>query len=443
MNANINKFGRLRKIEGLRTSDLEGKVVLLRVDHNVVEDGKIKDPFRIDQSIPTIRYLMERKARLVIASHNGRPYDKKVGFIRRDSKNSLLPVVNYLNEKGIPTVSLPDENEAEIRGWDDVQRDQLETLFCLAQQSNPGSKVYYLPNTRFFWGEEGQSEQNEFLNFLSRKIDIHVNDAFASWQPHVSTFQVPARLKQQKRNVYAGLLLAQEVESISSLFDVELPRPFVAVVAGSKFDTKIGVLNKLLAIADHVILGGVINNAYLAATYNLIPPGLSDDQMKQAHDFLSSSQEYAEKIIAPNSIVVGDERGGSSNLKKLKVDFAYSKETKYLNGNWSDIGDYDPNVGELIANAGTIFVNAVMGHFPYFTQGTDKLYRMIIENKAARKIFGGGDTLDALKQLYPDFYEQAMIGEQNAYLSTGGGATLQAVESGSPYEMDIVKVLCK
>jgi phosphoglycerate kinase len=206
------------------------------VDHNVVKGGIIRDPYRIDRTIGTLYNIVERGGRIILMTHVGRPRDKKTGEITCDPSTSIEPIAAYLERKLHSKIHVPAfhvEDERGIHG--------IDTSINLAIKDLRQHKVggIYLPNTRWFEGEEATGDLREsFVRQLAGLADVFVNDAFGSWQPHVSTHDIANYLPS-----YAGFLMQEEISHLDQVLRAE--RPFVAVVAGAKYDTKIGPLNEL------------------------------------------------------------------------------------------------------------------------------------------------------------------------------------------------------
>ncbi|MCF7919147.1 MAG: phosphoglycerate kinase [Candidatus Cloacimonetes bacterium] len=416
----------------LKDLDVKGKIALVRVDHNVVKKGKIIDPYRIDASLPTLRYLLQEGARIILMSHVGRPRDKKTGEIKISDDTSIEPVVAYLREAGFNAVAmtLPDYDAngiSKLKGGKEIKELKAGKY-----------DIVYLPNTRWFTGEEGDEKEKKALGKqLAALADVFVNDAFGSWQPHASTIE-PARHLPS----CAGFLMEKE---ISHLNDVLKPaRPFVAVVAGSKFDTKIEPLYALLEKADFLVLGGVIYNAYLCARYGFMIKGVSEEDLEAAAEFVEFSKRYRGKIVELQYIVESDSLDSKKKGSYRTHDIKALGKGDFLNY----VLDIDPRsflekkTKKTFAKANTIFVNAVMGLTPLFTEGTIALDETIHANNRARKLFGGGDTLQELNTLLPEIYQQALI-NQRYYFFTGGGTILKVISEKSPYGLEPVKVLLK
>ncbi|MFO7736197.1 MAG: phosphoglycerate kinase, partial [bacterium] len=213
----------------IQDADLRNKVVLVRVDHNVVKKGLIRDPYRIDATIGTLYYINAKGGKIILMTHVGRPRDKKTGVIEIDQNTSVIPIVKYLQKKLHIKIKVPDFYKDEKRGYIGLETSVNHYIKKLQQDE---IDMLYLPNTRWFAGEEAKGDDLErFAISLAGLADIYVNDAFGSWQPHASTVEVAKHLP-----AYAGYLMQKEIENLSRIYEPE--SPFVAVVAGAKFDTK-------------------------------------------------------------------------------------------------------------------------------------------------------------------------------------------------------------
>lgn len=417
----------------IQTADLKGKVVLVRVDHNVVKKGKIQDPYRIDSTVGTLFYIIAKGGKIILMTHQGRPKDKKAGTIKIDDDSSVKPVVNYLRNKLNIDLKIPEFTKDGDKGYIGID-DTIKPL--LQQLKNSVIDGIYLPNTRWFKGEEAKGEEAEsFAKQLAGIADIYVNDAFGSWQAHASTFQVTKYLPS-----YAGFLMQKELVGLDKIFKPE--RLFIAVVAGAKFDTKVASLNALLKTADYLILGGVIYNAYLCAKYNIQIRGIGQEDIEQAKKFVEFSSAYKGKLVELPFIIESDTMEGKIEGQYRKLNIKEIKPGSKLNYVLDASGESftDITVKEAFTKAGTIFVNAVMGFSPYFNEGTVAMYSLIDTNKSALKLYGGGDTLDELKKLLPGIYMTAMDSPKY-YMFTGGGAVLKAIEEGSYTGIEPVRAL--
>ena len=420
---------RLRRIQ---QADMKGKVVLLRVDHNVVKKGEIKDPYRIDATIGTLYAIAAAGRKPILMTHVGRPRDKKTGRITCREGESIGPIVRYLEEKlpvsiHIPTLE-PDPEKGIL---------QLGTSLdpAIADLKEGKIAMIYLPNIRWFAGEEAKGPVREALaDELASLADLYINDAFGSWRAHASTYDVATRLPS-----YAGILLQKELKNLYRVLAPE--RPFVAVVAGAKYDTKIGPLKSLYDRVDHLILGGLMYNTFLAAKYGVSIAGVTAEDKALAAE-LVEMDKAAGKIVELPYLIASEtmEDRVAGRWRSIAInELASDREAPYL-------VDIDPKsfqenrVADIVGSARTIFVNAVMGFMPLFFEGSEAIYRLIGQNASATRLFAGGDTLKELRNLCPGIYMSG-LDDPDTYYFTGGGSVLTALEQGPPYQMKPVEAL--
>ena len=416
----------------IQNADLRDKIVLVRVDHNVVKNGEIHDPYRIDATIGTLYNIVERGGRLILMSHVGRPRDKETGRIKVENNTSIQPIVDYLERKLHTKFSAP-----QFPVDPDVGIRQVDTSINWHIRDLRAHRIggIYLPNTRWFEGEEATGETRErFALQLAGLADVFVNDAFGSWQPNASTYDVARYLPS-----YAGFLMQKELIFLKQVLEPE--RPFVAVVAGAKYDTKIGPLNEIYKKVDHLLLGGVIYNTFLCAKYDVRVAGVGKDDIRAAKELVRQDRQN-KKIVELPFVVESDILEGRVEGKFRTLDvrnFKPGEEYRYLLDVAPESFDA-PGVANVISSAKTILVNAVMGFTPHFYEGSKELDQTIDRNWQAQKLYGGGDTLQEFKNLSPGLYLAAMD-DAKYYFFTGGGTVLKAIEEGSPYGLEPVKAL--
>ena len=420
------------RLRCMEQAKMKGKIVLVRVDHNVVKKGVIKDPYRIEATFGTLYGIAEKGGRPIVMTHVGRPRDKKTGNITCAEADSVRPVVQYLERKlpiRIHLQDFPADAERGILHMDDTLQPAIEAL----KHGRIG--MIYLPNSRWFNGEQGtESERDAFARELGRVADLYVNDAFGSYRAHASTWDVARHLPS-----FAGHLLQKELKNLQSVLEPQ--RPFAAVIAGAKYDTKIGPLKALYTKVDHLILGGLMYNTFLSAKYGIEIAGVSEADRDLARE-LVKIDEREKKIVELSHVVESDrtdrKMDGAYRTRNIR-DFKAGEKCGYLL-------DMDPRsleapvLRDVILGAKTIFVNAVMGLMPSFFDGSQALYRLIATNRSGRKLFGGGDTLQELKNLCPGIYLKG-LDEPETYYFTGGGSVLAAIEQGSPYRLKPVEAL--
>jgi phosphoglycerate kinase len=416
----------------IQDASLDGKIVLVRFDHNVVKKGEIRDPFRIDRTIGTLFHIVERGARPIMMTHIGRPKDKKTGAITCKPSESVEPIAQYLEQKLHTKIHIPKFPADPEKGIMSVDTSVNLAIKELRQKKFGG---IYLPNSRWFYGEESKGEACESLERqLAGLADIYVNDAFGSWQAHASTCGITRHLPS-----YAGFLMQQEIRNLDRVLNPD--RPFLAVVAGAKYDTKIGPLSAIYDKVDSLILGGVIYNTYLCAKYDVRMQGVLDDDILLAKQLVEKDRNQ-KKIVELPHVVESDTLEGrvEGKYRTLSIkDFRPGKSYGYMLD--IDPASFDDSiVASAIGAAKTIFVNAVMGFTPHFSAGSQALDHAIDKNSGAIKMYGGGDTLQEFKDLCPGLY-LSVIDNSNYYFFTGGGTVLTAIEHGSPYGLKPVHAL--
>jgi phosphoglycerate kinase len=422
------------KLPIVQNAPIEGKVVLVRFDHNVVKNGQIRDPYRIDRTLGTLYNIVERGGRPILMTHIGRPRDKKTGEIHCRDEESVRPIVEYLERKLHIKFHIPDFPIARGSGITGIDTSINHAIRALRERRIGG---IYLPNTRWFHAEEaeaGSEVREKFAHQLAGLADIFINDAFGSWQAHVSTSDITEHLES-----YAGFLMQEEILNLDYVLNPV--RPFTAVVAGSKYDTKIGPLYAIYKKADRLILGGVIYNTFLCAKYGIGMAGVSDKDIEAAKE-LVAMDENEKKIVELPYVVESDILDGKveGRYRTLSLkDFRRGNSYGYI----LDIDKEsfsDKTVLDAILHSSTIFVNAVMGFTPHFYSGSQALDETIDRNSHAKKLYGGGDTLQEFKDLCPGLYLSVLDNAQY-YFFTGGGTVLTAIEQGSPYGLKPIQAL--
>lgn len=389
----------------LEQLDVQGKRVLVRVDFNVpVKDGKVSDATRIEAALPTLNYLRERGARLVLISHFGRPKPNEDGSPNR-AKYGLGQIVSKVSECLACPVAFVEDCIGEV-----AER--------AAEALRPG-EVLLLDNSRFYVQEE-QGER-EFARALARLADVYVNDAFgAAHRRHASTVVV-AEFFDAAHKAF-GFLMRKEVDNAQRLLQAP-ERPFVAVVGGAKVSDKILLLERLLDMVDAVIVGGGMAYTFMAARGGSIGKSLLEaDRMDTASNLLEAAARKGVRFLLPSDSVVADAFANDANRQTLPSD---AIPADYMG---LDIGqDAVAEFSALIRTAKTIFWNGPMGVFEMenFAAGTRSIAQAIAEATAvgAFSVVGGGDSVAALHQLGK---AQAV-----SFVSTGGGAMLELLENGT------------
>lgn len=419
----------------LQEANLKGKVVLVRVDHNVVKKGLIHDPYRIDATLGTLYYISAKGGKIILMTHVGRPKKKQTGEINISEDTSVSPIVEYFENKLHVKFKIPEFRQNENKGYLDIETSINHLIRDLKEDRIDG---IYLPNTRWFAGEEAKDETaDRFAYQLAGLADIFVNDAFGSWQPHASTVGVVKYLPS-----YMGFLMQKEIKNLDRIFQPE--KPFISVVAGSKFDTKIDSLYALIEKSDYLILGGVIYNAFLCAKYGIDIKGIEEEDLVHAKDFVKFAAKYPDKLVELPFIVESDTMEEKIESQCRVHNVNELKKGQKLNYvlDVCDSSFKEKHILDIFHQAKTIFVNAVMGYTPHFNEGTIALDQLIDSNVEAIKLYGGGDTMQELKRLLPGLYIVA-LDNPNYYIFTGGGAVLKAIEDGSIKGLEPVTALAK
>jgi len=426
----------MQKIPIIQDADLKGKIVLVRVDHNVAKEHVVKDPFRIDVTFGTLFNILSKGGKLILMSHVGRPRDDKTGKISMDSEYDIKPIVDYLEKKLYTKFIVPDFKEDPKNGGY-VGIDTSVNLLIKKLRKGEIDGIY-LPNIRWFKGEETTGiEAEKFGEQLAGLADVFVNDAFGSWRPHTSTVRVADHLPS-----FAGYLMQHEIESLDQIYFPE--NPTLAIIGGAKYDTKIGPLHSLLKKADRLMMGGIIYNAYLSVKYGIQIKGIDEEELEIARDFLKIAEKYPDELIEPPFIVESDTLDGRvegkyriHDVRKLKPETELNYVVDVAAKSFEEKHIYD-----AIMDAKSIFINAVMGLTPYFSEGSKRLYTLIDENKDANKMFGGGDTLQEFRTLLPGTYISA-VDDPKYYFFAGGGTILKAIHEGNASGLEPVKALIR
>jgi len=380
-----------KSISDLGENELKGKKVLLRVDFNVPMDKQkgITDDTRIVESLPTIKYLIEKGAKVIIVTHLGRP-DGITENLRLD------PIAKRLEEL----------LKKKIVKLDDSIGEEVEQAIS---KMNDG-EVVMLENIRFYKEEEANDET--FARKLADLADIYVNDAFGTaHRAHASTAGVAAFLP-----AVSGFLIQKELDVMGKALK-DPKRPFVAIIGGAKISTKIGVLKNLLSKVDTLVIGGGMVFTLLKAKGLEVGKSLVEDKsMDKAKEFIARAEASKAKVIYGSDVVVANEISDKASTKVVKIEQIPSDMMGV------DIGpETIKEIKEVIKNAGTVVWNGPVGIFeiPKFAKGTNEIARALAESKAI-SIIGGGDSSAAV--------EAAGVADKMTHISTGGGASLEFLE---------------
>jgi phosphoglycerate kinase len=386
----------------IRDLDLAHKHVFMRVDFNVplTEDGaEITDDTRIKETLPSIEYALKHKAKLILASHLGRPKGKV------NLKYSLRPVVDRLR-------TLLDHHLGEktnVAFAPDCVGDIAKEL---ARQLESG-QVLLLENLRFHPEEEANDP--EFAKKLASLCDVYVNDAFGSaHRAHASTEGITHFVKQSA----AGLLMEKELTYLGKALQ-DPARPFVAILGGSKISGKIDVINNLLDKVDTlVIVGGMAYTFQRALGVTTGKSLVEEDRIEMASEALKKAKAKGVKLLLPVDNVLADSFSNDANTQPWDTSRNFPADWQGL-----DIGPKSVAAIEtIVAGARTIVWNGPAGvfEFPKFAVGTNAIAKAVAENQDAISIVGGGDSVAAVKQ--------AGVADQIKHISTGGGASLEFLE---------------
>jgi phosphoglycerate kinase len=372
----------------VRDVPVKGKRVLVRVDFNVpLENGQVADDTRIRAALPTIRYLLEHKAAVILMSHLGRPKGQVRDELRMD------PVAHRLSE---------------LLGQDVIKLDDCvgPDVESAAEGLEPG-QVLLLENLRFHPEEEANDA--DFARKLASLADVYVDDAFGTaHRAHASTAGVAQYLPS-----VAGFLMERELEMLGKAL-TEPARPFVAILGGAKISGKIGVIRSLLSKVDLLLLGGGMANTFLKALGHEVGESLvEDDSLDVASEIM---RDAGDKLLLPVDVVVADAFSEDANTQTVGVE--------HVPPGWRilDIGPRTVALfEERLSSAATVVWNGPMGvfEFPRFAAGTIALASSLARTQAVT-IVGGGDSVAAL--------QQAGLADKMTHVSTGGGASLEFLE---------------
>lgn len=376
----------------IKDIDVKGKRVFCRVDFNVpMQDGKITDDTRIRAALPTIQYLVEQGAKLLLASHLGRPKGKVVEEMR------LTPVADRLSELLGKEVAKVDE------AFGDIVKAKVDAM-------NDGD-VLLLENVRFYPGEE--KNDPELAKSFAQLADIYVNDAFgAAHRAHASTEGVAHYLP-----AVSGFLMEKELDVLGKALS-NPERPFTAIIGGAKVKDKIGVIENLLEKVDNLIIGGGLAYTFIKAQGHEIGQSLlEEDKIDLASSFIKKAQEKGVNFYMPVDAVVADEFSENANTKVVSIE--------EIPADWQAL-DIGPKTAELysgvIKDSKLVIWNGPMGVFEMtkFEGGTKAVAEALAGSEDTYSIIGGGDSAAAA--------EKFKLADRMSHISTGGGASLEFME---------------
>ena len=376
--------------------DVKGKRALVRVDVNVPldENKNVTDDTRIQAIVPTVNFLKEKGAKIILMAHLGRPKGE------RNMEFSLEPVAKYMSKvfgeeiMFIPSVEEAPEYVAKLKD----------------------GQIALLENIRFYKAEEAKDDDMTFAEELAKLGDFYVNDAFgAAHRKHTSTAKVAKLLSP----AVSGLLMEKELRCLSQALD-NPTRPFTAVVGGAKVSSKIGVLENLIDKVDNLIIGGGMAYTFVKANGGKIGNSIcEDDQLETAKAIEKKAAEKGVKLVMATDVLVTDDFSGNGTNKFVKIN----EIPDGFEG--VDAGEESRKAfAEVLKSSKTILMNGPVGAFenPAFAEGTKAVLEAVVEatKNGAVSVIGGGDSVSAAKKFFK--------AEAFTHVSTGGGASLEFIE---------------
>ncbi|MEH7252740.1 phosphoglycerate kinase [Neobacillus niacini] len=376
----------------LKDVDVKGKRVFCRVDFNVpMQDGKITDETRIRAALPTIQYLMDQGAKVILASHFGRPKGKVVEEMR------LAPV-------GVRLSELLGKN---VQKADEAYGDSVKSIIASMNEGD----VLLLENVRFYPGEE--KNDPELAKSFAELADVYVNDAFgAAHRAHASTEGIAHHLP-----AVSGLLMEKELDVLGKALS-NPERPFTAIIGGAKVKDKIGVIENLLEKVDNLIIGGGLAYTFVKAQGHEVGKSLLEaDKIDLAKSFIEKAKEKGVNFYMPVDVIVADDFSGDANIKEVAIN--------EIPSDWEalDIGPKTAAIyREVIQNSKLVIWNGPMGVFEIdqFAGGTKAVAEALADSEGTYSVIGGGDSAAAV--------EKFNLADKMSHISTGGGASLEFME---------------
>ncbi|RIW38970.1 phosphoglycerate kinase [Bacillus salacetis] len=376
----------------IKDIDLKGKRVFCRVDFNVpMSEGKVTDETRIKAALPTIQYLSEQGAKVILASHLGRPKGQVVEELR------LTPVAKRLSD---------------LLGKDVAKTDEAygETVQAEIEKMSEGD-VLLLENVRFYPGET--KNDPELAKEFAALADVYVNDAFgAAHRAHASTAGVAEHLPAA-----AGFLLEKELEVLGKALTTP-ERPFTAIIGGAKVKDKIGVIDNLLEKVDNLIIGGGLAYTFVKAQGHEVGKSLlEEDKIDLAKEFMKKAEDKGVKFYMPVDVVVADDFSNEANTKVVAIN--------EIPSDWEalDIGpETQEQYADVIKDSRLVIWNGPMGVFEIekFANGTKAVAQALADAADTYSVIGGGDSAAAV--------EKFGLADKMSHISTGGGASLEFME---------------
>ncbi|MCY7768804.1 phosphoglycerate kinase [Bacillus haynesii] len=378
--------------KSVKDIDVKGRVVFCRVDFNVpMKDGKVTDDTRIRAALPTIQYLTEQGAKVLLASHLGRPKGQVLEELR------LTPVAARLGELIGKEVKKADE------AYGDAVKAQISEM--------KDGDILVLENVRFYPGEE--KNDPELSKAFADLADVYVNDAFgAAHRAHASTAGIAEHLP-----AVAGFLMEKELEVLGKALS-NPERPFTAIIGGAKVKDKIGVIESLLEKVDNLIIGGGLAYTFVKALGHEVGKSLlEEDKIDLAKSFMDRAKEKGVNFYMPTDVLVADDFSNDANTKVVPVS--------EIPSDWEalDIGEETRQTyADVIKNSKLVVWNGPMGVFELdaFAKGTKAVAEALAEAKDTYSVIGGGDSAAAV--------EKFGLADKMSHISTGGGASLEFME---------------
>ncbi len=375
----------------MKDLDLKGKRVFCRVDFNVpMSEGKVTDDTRIRAAVPTIEYLVEQGAKVILASHLGRPKGE----------------VNDEMRLAATGVRLSELLHKEVKSLDESIGEKVEQEIATMEEGD----IVLLENVRFHAGEEKNDE--ELAKAFANLADVFVNDAFgAAHRAHASTAGIASHLP-----AVSGLLLEKELDVLGKALS-EPERPFTAIIGGAKVKDKIGVIDHLLDKVDNLIIGGGLSYTFIKAQgYEIGNSLVEEDKLDLANSFIEKAKQKGVKFYLPIDATVASEFSQDAETKNVKIE--------EIPADWMGL-DIGPETAamyaEVIKNSKLIIWNGPMGVFemPAFENGTKSVAQAMAET-SGYTVIGGGDSAAAVEKFH--------VAEKMDHISTGGGASLEFME---------------
>ena len=376
--------------------DIKGKTALVRVDINVPldENKNVTDDTRIQAIVPTVNFLKEKGAKIVLMAHLGRPKGEK------NPEFTLAPVAKYM---------------AKVFGEEIVFIPSVEEAAPYVAKLQDG-QIALLENIRYYKAEEAKDDDMTFAEELAKLGDFYVNDAFgAAHRNHTST----AKLAKIVKPAVSGLLMEKELRCLSQALD-NPTRPFTAVVGGAKVSSKIGVLENLIDKVDNLIIGGGMAYTFVKANGGKIGNSIcEDDQLEVAKAIEKKAADKGVKLVMATDVLVTDDFSGNGTNKFVAIN----EIPDGFEG--VDAGmESRKAFADVLKSSKTILMNGPVGAFenPAFAEGTKAVLEAIVEatKNGATSVIGGGDSVSAAKKFCK--------AEDFTHVSTGGGASLEFIE---------------